>query len=466
MVEKIEQDKLVVTQSNRLVHASYTMTLDEKRIVMLLLSVIRVDDVDFQLYRFPITDIRDYLDLSTKDLYADIRKITGLLKSRVLEIPEDGGGWLQVGWISSARYVPKGKYGADCACLDLKFDPDLKPYLLGLKAQFTSYALRYAVMLSGFNHIRVYELLNSHKKQKTATFPIDELKKTLKLEGKYDNYKDFRKYVLLTSQRELADKTDLAFDFEDDAMRGRKVTHITFHIRDNTPTLPPLRIEKTTARAVVNDENQPPLFKPTEAETESIRLFQEAINEGVQNGVSESRMKDLLATRNPAHVIENIEIARRRHINSKDAGSMNLAGLTVSAITEDYAKAEREKRESAKKKTAVRERGKRAVDLLDRIETDATIARRKEMNARISALSDPERESYKTAFAVELEAGKHGEHMAGVFRSRGWEGTGIEASFRIYIAPLIGIGTDEEYQRQIATERGYDLDTLKADAKR
>jgi hypothetical protein len=41
VVSKIEQDKLVVTQANRLIEASYTMTLEEKRIVLLMVSLVR-----------------------------------------------------------------------------------------------------------------------------------------------------------------------------------------------------------------------------------------------------------------------------------------------------------------------------------------------------------------------------------------------------------------------------------------
>lgn len=464
MVKKVSQGKLTVTQSNKLVKASYSMTLDEKRIVVLLLSVIRSDDKDFKVYRFPITDIREYLKLTTKDLYSDIRKITGLLKSRVLDIPEDGGGWLQVGWVSSARYIPKGKNGADCACLELSFDPNLKPYLLELKSQFSSYSLQNIVSLGGFNNIRMYELLNSYRKIGVFKIPLDDLKKILNLEEKYALYADFRRYVLITSKKELEEKTDLAFDFEDNAKRGRKVSEIVFRIRNNVPKSPEKTLVEIPEAAIAREpegSQQPQLLPPTEAEKETARLYREAIAEGVSSGVRESAMREMLETRDPRHVMENIELARERHINSKREGT-DLAALTVAAIAADYAADAREKRKKAGEKTRARESGKKARELLEAIETAATVARRHDLMERLEALPKGERDALREAFAEEVAGGKHGEHMAAGFRARGWKAAGMEASFRIYAAEPLGIGSEEEYQRAEAARRGHSLDKLRA----
>lgn len=470
MVGKIDRNKLIVTQSNKLVKASYTMTLDEKRIVILLLSVIRADDTDFKVYRFPITDIRDYLKLNTKNLYADIKKITGLLRSRNIDIPEDDGGWLQVGWVSSARYVPKGKYGADCACLDLKFDPDLKPHLLELKAQFSSYTLQNVASLSGFNHIRLYELLNSYRKMRTVRFAPEELKRILKLDGKYDNYKDFKIRVLLAAQKELAEKTDLTFDFEDNAARGRKVAEIVFHIRNNTPSNPEKTITdfpalpKQIKQSLNNsDERQTQLLPPTEIEQETAKAYREAIAAGIENGVREDTLRELLKTRDPRQVIENIELARTRHINSKREGA-DLAALTVAAITQDYAADGRGKRQSVADKAAVRRRSVNARELLERIETAAIAARRHDLKTRLDAIPEAELSALRASFVEEVEAGKRGDHMAAECRSRGWKAAGMEATFRIFAAAHFGIESEEEYQRKEAARRGHEFDALKAEA--
>jgi hypothetical protein len=86
VVAKIDQGKLIVTQANKLAEASYSMTLEEKRVVLLIVSLVRKEDGDFKTYRIPITDIRDYLALRSNKLYDDIKRIAEALMSRVLHI--------------------------------------------------------------------------------------------------------------------------------------------------------------------------------------------------------------------------------------------------------------------------------------------------------------------------------------------------------------------------------------------
>ena len=461
MVQKIDQDKLIVTQANKLAEASYTMTLEEKRIVLLMTSLVRQDDKDFQIYRIPITDIRDYLGLSTNKLYDDIKRVSDALMSRVLHIPEDEGGWLKVGWVSSARYIPKGKHGAECACIDLKFDPDLKPYLLELKSHFSNYMLQNVAGLRSFYSIRIYELLKSQNwKNGAVVFEIDELRRILKLEGKYENFKDFRIHVLLIAQRELAEKTDIAFDFEE-KKKGRKVVSITFHIHENKPTKSHQHVIAKPVAFLKHDEQvdisandlQPQLLPPTEADKEHARLYHEAIAEGVHNGVPEPRMREFLSTRNPAHVMENIEIARKRHMSTKGNGVDNLAGLTVSAITSDYAKEAREKRTAVVATRTKAQRKKEAADMLDRIHDAVQRQRRTETN-RIEK-EHGEGSPTQAAFEAELAGGSH----AGMFQMRGWKMTGITPLWHGFLARRFLPPEFDQYRAHAATI-GQDYDEL------
>jgi hypothetical protein len=428
VVAKIEQDKLIVTQANKLIEASYTMTLEEKRVVLLMVSLVRKDDQDFQTYRIPITDIRDYLGLRTNKLYDDIKRVADSLLSRVLHIAEEDGGWLKVGWVASARYVPKGRKGAEMACLDLSFSPEMKPYLLELKSHFANYMLQNVAELRSFYSIRLYELLKSRRRLQSFTLAVADLRRMLKAEAKYANHKDFRTRVILTAQSELAGKTDIAFEFEE-ARRGRKVMAITFTMRDNAPTKPPRSITRTIPPSFVPaDDRQPQLLPPTEADREYQRLTAEAIAEGVQNGVRESAMRDLLAGRDPRHILENIELARQRHLAGKGKGESNLAGLTVAAITNDYASDAREKRRQAAERAAANDRVKEEQARREELEDSRKCA----VIARLAAMPAMERDALRAAFAAEIRAGRHGESMAAAFRAKGWKAAGVESLFRMY----------------------------------
>lgn len=436
VVAKIEQDKLVVTQANKLIEASYTMTLEEKRVVLLMVSLVRKDDQDFQTYRIPITDIRDYLGLRTNKLYDDIKRVADSLLSRVLHIAEEDGGWLKVGWVASARYVPKGHKETEVACLDLSFSPEMKPYLLELKSHFANYMLQNVASLRSFYSIRPYELLKSRRRLQSTTLDVAELRRMLKADTKYRNHKDFRTRVILTAQSELEQKTDIAFEFEE-ARRGRKVVAVTFTMRDNEPTKPPRSIIGTVrpVRAPV-DDRQPQLLPPTEADREYQRLTTEAIAEGVQNGVRESAMRDLLAGRDPCHVLENIELARQRHLAAKGRGDGNLAGLTVAAVAGDYAADTRERRRQATQRTEAKDRAK---DEQARRE-DQEESRKRAVIARLDAMPATKQKALRAAFAKDIKAGEHGETFAAAFRAKGWKAAGVESLFRVFAAERIGIG--------------------------
>jgi hypothetical protein len=411
VVAKIDQGKLIVTQANKLAEASYSMTLEEKRVVLLIVSLVRKEDGDFKTYRIPITDIRDYLALRSNKLYDDIKRIADALMSRVLHIQEEGGGWLKIGWLSSARYVPKGYRGAETASLEVCFSPEMKPYLLELKAHFSSYMLQNVAGLRSFYSIRLYELLQSRRRLKSAMFEVATLRKILKAENKYANYKDFRARVILTAQAELAAKTDLAFDFVE-KRRGMKVISVTFRINDNNPRTPP--------RSLVEAKPEP---KP---------LYAEAMEEGGRNGLREGVLRELLAKRDPSHVLENIELARQRHLRSKSQQS-NLAGLTVAAITHDYAAEERAKRQATAERQAEREQAKAA-----EAELAAQSERRKrDMAARLAALPEHELKALRSVFAKEILGGRYGRIFAANFQAKGWQAPGVEVLFRGWVGKRV-----------------------------
>ena len=78
---------------------------------------------------------------------------------RVVEIGSlEEGELLQVGLISRAQY----KYGD--GFIDLSVDPALKPYLLDLKANFTTAYLRDLLSMKSVYGIRMYDLLNQYRK--------------------------------------------------------------------------------------------------------------------------------------------------------------------------------------------------------------------------------------------------------------------------------------------------------------
>ncbi len=223
-----DRNKLSIVKSNKLVEAKYKLTLNEQRLILLMVSMIRPEDNDFKNIRIRIQDLKEILDLQRKDLYEEMPEITKRLMSRILEIEDlEKNKLLQISWISSAEYF----FGE--GVVELSFDPKLKPYLLKLKEAFTIYNLHSVLRLRSSYAIRFYELLKQYEKIGQRKFSITELKEILGIGKKeYKLYGHFKSRVIIPASKELKEKTDIYFEFEE-VKKGRKVVEIIFYIRKN-----------------------------------------------------------------------------------------------------------------------------------------------------------------------------------------------------------------------------------------
>lgn len=217
-----EEVKKLVVKSNVLVESKYKLTNREQKIILFLLSQIKKKDEEFKTYTLPIKKFSELIGLKGNPKYDEMRKITKDLMSKVLEI-RIGKKIHQVSWLS---YVV---YNEDEGAVDLRFDPFLKPYLLQLKKEFTSYQLQNVITLKGSYSIRLYELLKQYEALKERVFEVKELKELLGVEKMYPAYGNFKQRILLPSQEELGEKTDIYFNFEEIKYR-RSVKRIKFSI--------------------------------------------------------------------------------------------------------------------------------------------------------------------------------------------------------------------------------------------
>lgn len=217
----------IVTQSNNLIEARHNkpLTAREQKIVMTMVSMIEPSDDDFKNYRISIREFSEMLGLQGSVKYTEIKEITRDLMSKSIEIPQADGGWLLANWISSAKYI-KGE-----GIIDLSFSPDLKPYMLQLKNQFTSYQLSNVLSLHSTYSIRLYELLKKWQHLGKWENTIEELKLKFGVsEGTYKRYNHFKTRVLTRAIDEVNEKTDLHVEFEE-IKKGRSVNRIKFMIK-------------------------------------------------------------------------------------------------------------------------------------------------------------------------------------------------------------------------------------------
>ncbi|PEA01223.1 replication initiation protein [Bacillus cereus] len=253
----------IVSKSNTLIEANSRLNLVEQKMLLCLASNIEPNDRDFKTYTFPIRQFHDLLGLSGATKYTELSKITKELLSKVIEI-RSGEELIQVSWLSSAIY------NRNKGTIDMRFDPLLKPFLLELSSKFTSYKLANVVKLKSTYAIRIYELLKQYEDLKERTISLENLRYYLDAMDVYPNYANFKQRVLKPSQKELEQKTDISFEFEE-IKGGRKVQKIRFIIRS----------QKKKDNDLVRFEKKLDQFQHPNAFEQKIKRFEERCRQKV-----------------------------------------------------------------------------------------------------------------------------------------------------------------------------------------
>jgi len=255
----MDKDYLVTKSNYFIMNSSYDLSLEEQKIILTLASMVQPEDETFKPYIFKIAEFMKLVGVEDKSKYTEIPKITKELMKKVFEIHE-GNKIIQTAWLSGAIYEKGTGY------VELIFSPYLKPYMLKLNTMFTQYKLTNILNMKSKYSPRIYELLkcNEFKKQGYIEVEMDELRKLLKCDGIYPLYADFKRFVIFQAQKEINEKTDISFDFEE-IKSGRKVTSIKFYINKNTKASGEIAIGSEISAIVVEDSKDLDLIKQVQA---------------------------------------------------------------------------------------------------------------------------------------------------------------------------------------------------------
>ena len=214
----------IVKKSNALIRAQWKVeSIWEPRIVAHLASKIHVDDKDFAVYKIPIADIlgSNYGGENLRELGIVVKN----MMSRPLTIQESPTRICYYNLFSKCA-IDSGK-----GILEMRFDPDLKPHFLQLKAHFTQYNLTEFLSLSSVYSQRLYEILKSYRGQNYVDLALDELYRALDFPvALRSNFARFRQKVLEQADKEIV-RGNLSLQYRWEPVksgRGGKVSAVRF----------------------------------------------------------------------------------------------------------------------------------------------------------------------------------------------------------------------------------------------
>lgn len=214
-----------ITKSNDIIQKTrYSLSLQEQKVILFLISKIKFEDIDFNEYEFDIKELCNIMNVSLNGKnYINFKNSIKKLADKSFWLDTEKGSIL-CRWIAKAKIIDSK--------IIIKLDDDLKPYLLQLCEFFTTYSLEYVLLMQSKYSIRLYEYLKSYSNLKILTVDLQELKSTLGIDG-YNVYKDFRVNVLEPAIHEINSLTDLQVDFTP-KRSGRYIKSLEFEINEKS----------------------------------------------------------------------------------------------------------------------------------------------------------------------------------------------------------------------------------------
>lgn len=227
--QKKDSDVGKVRKSNVFIDGRYRFNLHEQKIMLHVISKVKMDEKDFTPYFVEWKELKaisnNYLD-SSKRIDASCER----LKNKTIKIKKDGEED-NFGFLSGWKVQPgRG--------VSFRIDPGMKAMLLDLlkDGNFTLFNLECAMSLTSSHSIRMYEILKSNQwKHQPVVLGLDDLKWKLDIDPSnrtYSDFANFRTHILDKAKKAFKEHTDIFFEYYP-IKEGRKVVSLEIHIREN-----------------------------------------------------------------------------------------------------------------------------------------------------------------------------------------------------------------------------------------
>ncbi len=216
-----ELEQSFIRQSNELIQeGTYELReLREQRLLLYLLSQISPEDTEFQPVTLNRSEFARITGINTTGgkYLAEIDEAIARLYDANLTfrgsrwIPKaDGSGSKFMKWITAPEKNNRGQY-------ILQISPDMAPYLLELRRNYTTLELAWMLQFRGTYSIRAYSYLKSRHYDKLHPYSfrigVDELREVLGA-AVYTKWADFERRALRPAFNEICTKSDMLAEYK------------------------------------------------------------------------------------------------------------------------------------------------------------------------------------------------------------------------------------------------------------
>ena len=211
--------------SKFITEARSKMSANELKAFYQAVTLIQMDDKDFKEYEISVSDFSKSLNISNDNKSQIISMCRSLIR-QVFEIIQPNGSYLAYTIFSKIHYLSEEQK------IRIKFNDDMKPYLLALKRNFTKIQqVKYIKSFESKYTIRIYALLKDYRKMSQRDINLEALSKMLSLPASItSSYTRLCQRVLSPAMKEINEKSDIFINqIEIIGKRGKKITDIRIH---------------------------------------------------------------------------------------------------------------------------------------------------------------------------------------------------------------------------------------------
>ena len=215
--------KNLVIKSNKLIWMQSDLNLTQlKLFAKVIIETVKNPNSEF--YRFNIRELMQEFHITDTN-HTALKNATAKMIKAVILKGDNENSEIQLALFTEVLYSG--------GLVNMYLHPKLKPYILDIEKKYTKYYFENISWLNSIYSIRIYELLKEFEFRKNRVFELDKFRFLLNIsKDKYKNFPDFKKRILLSSQKELVEKTDIKFEFQE-IRESRKVKKINFTIISN-----------------------------------------------------------------------------------------------------------------------------------------------------------------------------------------------------------------------------------------
>lgn len=219
---------LTVTRSNMLVHSSYQLTLNERRLIECGIAKIKRGSTVPETIEVTAEEFASAFNIDMRNAYAELEDATDNLYEQSIEIinPEKDAR-ARFRWVEGVKYFDgEGR-------VELDFTKWVRPYLQDLSDNYTSYRLLDIQRLNSTHAMRLYELLMQFQKTGIRRDSLHQLRRLMGVEDKYPKWIAFDRRVIRPSVENINKSSNWKVTYKT-KKKGRKIDRIEFqfHLKD------------------------------------------------------------------------------------------------------------------------------------------------------------------------------------------------------------------------------------------